>query len=73
MDTIELVKDILKAKLGRDDISLESTMKDLGVDSLDLVEVVLEVEERLGVTFEDEELIELKTVEHVVSLINKKR
>ena len=50
----------------------ESTLKELQIDSLDLVEVVVSAEEQTGVTFEDDELVDLKTVGDVVDLLNKK-
>ena len=73
METLELVKEILKPKVEPDKITLSATMKDIGIDSLDLVEVVLEVEEKLGVSFEDDELLSLKTIQNVVDLIDQKR
>lgn len=62
----EFVK-ILNEKLGsKTKITMESNLKDLGLDSLDLVEIVLDAEERLGITFENEELLSFKTVGDVV-------
>lgn len=73
MDTLEIIRDIMKRKHNKEHVELHSTMKDLGVDSLDLVEVVLEVEELLGISFEDEELVSMKTIQNVVDTINRKR
>ena len=47
--------------------------KDLGIDSLDLVDLVFELEEEIGVQFEDDELLELKTVKDLLDLIAKKK
>ena len=47
--------------------------KDLGIDSLDLVDLVFELEEEIGVQFEDEELLELKTIQDLLTLIEKKK
>ena len=42
---------------------------DLGSDSLDLVEVVMALEEELGIQIEDEELAGIKTVGDAYELI----
>ena len=47
-------------------------MNDLGIDSLDLVDVVLQAETELGVTFEDDELLDLHIVKDVVDLLDRK-
>ena len=53
-------------------ITRESTLKELNIDSLDLVEVIVSAETELGVTFEDDELLDLKCVGDVVDLLDKK-
>ncbi len=45
-----------------DEISRDATFEDLGMDSLDVVDLTLAVEERTGVKLEDEELEDVKTV-----------
>ena len=57
MNTFDKVKDMLVEKLGiaPEKIALESEIiKDLGADSLDLVEMLLSLEENFGVTVSDE-------------------
>jgi len=73
MDNLEFLKDLLK-ELVKDPevIKPEATLKDLGIDSLDLVDVMLQAEEKLDIRFEDEELLGLKTVNDAVELLNKK-
>ncbi len=73
MDTLEMIKKELEPKLNGKEITLDSTFKDLGLDSLDLVELVFQFEEALGVQFEDDELASLKTVQDVVTLIESKK
>ncbi len=46
--------------------------EDLGVDSLDAVEVNMALEEKFDISISDEELAELKTIEDIVSLIEGK-
>ena len=52
---------------------MDSNLKELGLDSLDLVEIVLDGEERLGITFENEELLNFKTVGDVVRSAESKK
>ena len=55
MNYFEQINEKLQPKLKGKELTLESTFKDLGIDSLDLVDLVFELEEELGVTFEDDE------------------
>ncbi|MDD2592197.1 MAG: phosphopantetheine-binding protein [Erysipelotrichaceae bacterium] len=71
METFEMLKQLLSNKTS-ETILASATMEDLRIDSLDLVEVLLTVEEQLGIVFEDEELLKLKTVQDVVDLVNSK-
>ncbi|HBS02387.1 MAG TPA: hypothetical protein DEA63_00725 [Firmicutes bacterium] len=47
-------------------------MKDLGLDSLDVVEMCLTLEDRYGIQFETEELSSIKTVSDLYSSIESK-
>lgn len=47
--------------------------KDLGVDSLELLEVIMEVESEYHITIEDSEICESSTVGDIIDLINAKR
>ena len=74
MSNFEKVKEMLVEKLGisADKITMESEIvKDLGADSLDLVEMLLSLEENFGVTISDEETENIKTVKDIVELIDK--
>ena len=57
----------------KDSITLESEIiKDLGADSLDVVEMLLDLEKEYGIEISDESAAELKTVGDIVNLIEKK-
>ncbi len=74
MSNFEKVKELLVEKLGisEDKITLESEIvKDLGADSLDLVEMLLSMEENFGITISDEETENIKTVKDIVDIIDK--
>ena len=47
-------------------------IKSLGIDSLDLVESLMEIEEKLSIEFSDEEMMSLKTVGDVYRTIEQK-
>ena len=73
MDNFNLIVKLLRDYVSDDiEITRESTLRELQIDSLDLVEVVVNAEAETGVTFEDDELVDLKTVGDVVDLLNKK-
>ena len=57
MASMEIIKDILQEKLELDPAALtdDATFESLGVDSLDLVELICEIEDRLNVDFGDPE------------------
>lgn len=73
MDVFTIIKEGLASKLKGKELRIDSTFKELGLDSLDLVDLVFQFEEELGVEFEDEELTNLKTVGDVVALIESKK
>ena len=59
MTNLEIIKDILVSNLDIDEtlITQEATLKTLGVDSLDLVELVCELEDRCDIDFGEPENI----------------
>jgi acyl carrier protein len=60
MATLDTIKDILSENLNldRDLITEESTFDSLNIDSLDMVELICELEDRLGVDLGEPEGIE---------------
>ncbi|MHB8139161.1 MAG: acyl carrier protein [Smithellaceae bacterium] len=57
----------------REQCKLEASFTDdLGADSLDLVELIMEMEEKFGVEIADEELEKIRTIQDVVDFIQKK-
>ena len=73
MANFDKVKDMLVDKLGisEEKITLESEIvKDLGADSLDLVEMLLSMEEEFGITISDEQTENIKTVKDIVDIVD---
>lgn len=71
-DIFEKLKAIAVNQIGIDEekVTPESDIiKDLGLDSLDIVDMLMSVEETFGVTIEDGDVAEMKTVADVVKFI----
>lgn len=47
--------------------------KDLGADSLDVLQLLMKIEDQYGIVVPDEELVGLKTVQDVVNFLEKQR
>ena len=72
MDTFNKVADMLSEQLGinKDKITLESdVIKDLGADSLDVVQMLMALEEGFGITVSEDDAANLRTVADIVKLI----
>ena len=71
-DIFEKLKAIAVNDIGidADKVKPESDIiKDLGLDSLDIVDMLMKVEETFGVTIDDSDVVEMKTVADVVRFI----
>ncbi len=70
----EKVKAIIIEQLSISDedmITPETTLEDLGADSLDLVEVIMAIEDEFDVQIKDEDLESLKSVGDLINYITK--
>ena len=68
----ETIKKAIAKTLGfsEDKIALDSSLvDDLGVDSLDVVELGMEIEAATGVVIQDEDLPNMKTVQDLVDYV----
>ena len=72
MDIREQVKAIISKRCDVSSLKEEDELSKLGLDSLDLVEAMLEIEEALNIEFDSAEIAETKTLKDIIVLIEKK-
>ena len=71
-ETYSKVVSMLSEQLNVNRISLESdVIKDLGADSLDVVQMLMTLEDDFGITVSEDEASNLRTVSDIVALIDK--
>lgn len=75
MNTYEKICDIIRDNLCLEEsfsFSAELTFSELMMDSLDLVEIIMEIEDAFSVEISDEELEKVKNLGELVELISEK-
>ncbi len=77
MDIYAKLKELLSKqvkKINLDSITPETKLEDLGLDSLDTAELLINIEQEFNLSeVSQEEMLEVKTIEDVKNLIEKKR
>ncbi|MBE5734089.1 MAG: acyl carrier protein [Clostridiales bacterium] len=74
MATIDKVKELISQQLNKpiEEITEDKeVVKDLGADSLDVVEMLMSLEEEYDITVPEEDAVNIKTVGDIVKLIEK--
>lgn len=71
--TFEAIRDMIVDRFGvqSESVTPEMTFDDLGADSLDIVEFVMEIEDQFEIQFEDERIEELKNIGDAVDYIEE--
>lgn len=75
MITADKIKETIAKQLNKpvSEITEEKEIvKDLGADSLDTVEMLMNLEEEFNVTVSEEEAVKIKTVQDIISLLADK-
>jgi len=74
-DSAAKVIDIITEKLSvpRESIEERSTFKDLGADSLDIVELIMSFEESFGIEIKDEDAEKIQLVKDAIDHIHAAR
>ena len=74
MAVADQVKELISKQLNKpvaDITEDKEVVKDLGADSLDVVEMLMNLEESCGITISEEDAVNIKTVGDIISLIEK--
>ena len=74
MAVVDKVRELIAQQLNKsvDEVTEEKEIvKDLGADSLDVVEMLMSLEEEFKVTVPEEDAVNVKTVGDIVNLISK--
>jgi acyl carrier protein len=73
MDEIfEKIKTIVADKIKGQQITPESDLSSLGLDSLDKAELLINIEDEFHIEFTEEEMTKIKTVNDLLTLIHQK-
>ncbi len=71
-EKMDEIRQMFKERLNLKQLDETKSLKDLGLDSLDVVEMCLELEEKFDIQFETEELSNFKTIGDLFASIEKK-
>ena len=75
MAVVDTVKELIAQQLGKpveEILEEKEIVKDLGADSLDVVEMLMSLEEEFNVTVPEEEAVNIKTVGDIIKVIESK-
>ena len=75
MATFEKVRDLIAKQLNRpvEEVTEDKEIvKDLGADSLDVVEMLMSFEEEFNITVPEEDAVNIKTVGDIAKIIDSK-
>jgi acyl carrier protein len=67
-EVIEIVADI--AELSPDEIAHDASLEDLGIDSLNGLRLVAEVEKRYQINIPDDEIGKIRTIPQIFQLVD---
>lgn len=76
MSTELRVKEMIAQQLNKsiDEVTEDKeVVKDLGADSLDVVEMLMNLEEEYDITVPEEDAVDIKTVGDIIKLIESKK
>jgi acyl carrier protein len=74
-DTLQKIVDVIvkELKIEPSAVKVNVTFQDLGVDSLDMVQIIMKCEEQFGLEIPDETAEQFHTINDVVDYINERR
>ena len=71
MAKIDEIRQKFLQAVHKDSVSDDTKLRELGIDSLDIVELLLQLEEEYDVHFDDMDMSNLNTVKDLLDAINK--
>lgn len=71
MDKLSEIRQRLASAAHKDSVEDSMKLRELGIDSLDIVELLLQLEEDYGVRFDDMDMSNLVTVKDLLDTIAK--
>ena len=72
MSTLQRVQQLFAQKVKMETVEPTIELRELGLDSLDLVELMMDLEKEFGIEFENDEMTSFKTLADVVTAIDAK-
>lgn len=72
-EIVEIIKGDVAVLESVEVSDFDTSLDDLGVDSLDLSSMFLDLEETFDIEFSDEEIDELSTINKIIDFINSKK
>ncbi|ALD66787.1 acyl carrier protein [Spiroplasma cantharicola] len=71
MNYFEEIKKALSNKGAKGTITNNTEFKSMGLDSLDLMDMIVTLEDKLNITVSDEDLLNIKKVSDLLEIIEK--
>ncbi|WP_424526419.1 acyl carrier protein [Spiroplasma endosymbiont of Glossina fuscipes fuscipes] len=71
MDVLTEIRKVLKERGVSKQVDLNTEFKALVLDSLDLMDLVIEAEKKFGIKISDDKLMDIKTVADFVKIIEE--
>lgn len=68
----EKIKEIIANHVDITNAKEDTPLNELDIDSLDLVEAMMEIEEAFNIEFENEEILNLKCFDDIVKVVSDK-
>ena len=68
---IEVVRDAMDITITEDQLSDGTKFKDLSIDSLDVIEMLIQVEDRLNIELDDQRLEEVECIRDLVAYLRE--
>lgn len=58
-------------KIDVDNVDIDQTFEDIGLDSLDVFSIILEIEKQFNIKIPDEHIDQLQSIEKIKSYLNR--